>query len=121
MFTPRRCAPCVVGVLNPGKAERVATATQVASHKPMSPIEGAPMKRTVLPRLGVAVAALALAACVSAATSGAKVNASSCTPAHKTSTVKKGVLTVALTNTPPYSFQRGNKLAGIDSAIVTTL
>ncbi len=79
------------------------------------------MKTTVLPRLGVAVAALALAAGVSAATSGAKVDASSCTPAHKTSTVKKGVLTVALTNTPPYSFQKGNKIAGIDSGIINAL
>src|SRR6267378_7135803 len=78
---------------------------------------------SVLPRLGVfavAALALALAACSSGGNSGTTVNAS-CTPAHKTSTVKTGVLTVALTNTPPYSFQSGNDIAGIDSAIVTDL
>src|SRR5260221_6185488 len=90
---------------------------------PISPIVGGPMKTTVLPRLGIfafAVAALALAACGSGGTSGTNV-AASCTPAHKISTVKNGVLTVALTNTPPYSFQSGNEIAGIDSAIVNDL
>src|SRR5467141_2422572 len=78
---------------------------------------------SVLPRLGVfalAALALALAACSSGGNSGTKVNGS-CTPAHKISTVKTGVLTVALTNTPPYSFQSGNDIAGIDSAIVSDL
>jgi len=81
------------------------------------------MKTSVLPRLGVfAVAALALtlAACGSGGNSGTKVGAS-CTPAHQISTVKKGILTVALTNTPPYSFQSGDVIAGIDSAIVSDL
>jgi polar amino acid transport system substrate-binding protein len=79
------------------------------------------MKTTALRRVGVfAVAALALAACSSGGKSGAKVDAS-CKPAHAISTVKKGVLTVALTNTPPYSFQSGNQIAGIDSGIVNAL
>jgi polar amino acid transport system substrate-binding protein len=78
------------------------------------------MKTRGLRRLGVfVVAVLALAACGS---SGNATNtAASCTPAHKITTVKAGVLTVALTNTPPYSFQSGSEIAGIDSGIVKEL
>jgi polar amino acid transport system substrate-binding protein len=79
------------------------------------------MKTSVLSRLGVlVVAALALAACGSGGGTATKADAS-CTPAHKISTVKTGVLTVALTNTPPYSFQSGTEIAGIDSGIVKEL
>jgi polar amino acid transport system substrate-binding protein len=78
------------------------------------------MKTTALRRLGVfAVASLALAGCGSGG-SGTKVDAS-CKPAHAITTVKKGVLTVALTNTPPYSFEKDGKIAGIDSGIVNDL
>jgi polar amino acid transport system substrate-binding protein len=79
------------------------------------------MKTTALPCIGAfAAAALALAACSSGGKSATNV-AASCKPAHQVSTVKKGVLTVALTNTPPYSFQSGNTIAGIDSGIVDDL
>jgi len=79
------------------------------------------MKTTALCKLaGLAAAALALVACGS--TGGATTNVdASCTPAHQISTVKKGVLTVALTNTPPYSFEKDKKLDGIDGAIVSDL
>lgn len=79
------------------------------------------MRTTGLRCLGVfAVVAIGLSACASGGGSGAKVDAS-CKPAHKISTVQEGVLTVALTNTPPYSLQSGNKIAGIDSEIVNDL
>jgi polar amino acid transport system substrate-binding protein len=79
------------------------------------------MKTQAMRGLGVlAAAALALSACGSSDSGGSTVDAS-CKPENKISTVKDGVLTVALTNTPPYSFEKDKKLAGIDSAIVTEL
>lgn len=79
------------------------------------------MKTQAMRSLGVLVAAaLTLSACGSGDSAGSKVDAS-CEPESKISTVKKGVLTVALTNTPPYSYEKDKKLAGIDSAIVSDL
>lgn len=72
-------------------------------------------------RLGVlAVASLVLAACGTGEESDSKIDAS-CKPAHDISTIEKGVLTVALTNTPPYSFEDNKKIAGIDSDVVSSL
>ncbi|MDT4937764.1 MAG: polar amino acid transport system substrate-binding protein [Pseudonocardiales bacterium] len=68
----------------------------------------------------VVVASVAFTACSSSKKSG-PVASASCTPVQQVTTIKKGVLTVALTNTPPYSFQTGDHLDGIDSGIVTTL
>lgn len=62
---------------------------------------------------------LALSACASGGTAANDTVAEDCKPKHEFSTVKEGVLTVALTNTPPYSFEESGKLAGIDSEILT--
>ena len=43
--------------------------------------------------------------------------ADDCTPVAGIETVKEGVLTVALTNTPPYSFEQDGEMTGIDSRI----
>lgn len=76
------------------------------------------MKTQSMRGLGVlAAAALALSACGSSDSAGTKV-AADCKPESNISTIKKGVLTVALTNTPPYSFEKSKKLAGIDSGIL---
>jgi polar amino acid transport system substrate-binding protein len=70
-------------------------------------------------RLSTAVVALgsavALVACGSDATSEV---AADCEPAHEFETVEEGVLTVALTNTPPYSFEEDGQAEGIDSDIL---
>src|SRR5258708_29834956 len=77
-----------------GLAGRVTT--------PISPIGGEPMRTRGLRRLGVfVVAALALAACGS--TGHGTTTAAPYTPAHKVTTLKTGVLTLALTSTPLYS------------------
>ena len=65
-----------------------------------------------------AVLLLGLSACGSNG-SQATAAAAGCTAQHQFTTIKPGVLSVALTNTPPYSFEQNGKLAGIDSEIVT--
>ncbi|NEM05871.1 transporter substrate-binding domain-containing protein [Geodermatophilus normandii] len=73
-------------------------------------------------RLSAAVLALgsavALAGCGS---DPASEVAADCEPAHQFETVEDGVLTVALTNTPPYSFEENGEAAGIDSDILATV
>ncbi|WP_081591893.1 substrate-binding periplasmic protein [Aeromicrobium massiliense] len=77
------------------------------------------MKSSVLRVGGVlAAAALVLSACGSDSESSV---AADCKPAHDVSTVKEGVLTVGLTNTPPYSFEQDREIAGIDSDILKAL
>ncbi|MGV1794734.1 substrate-binding periplasmic protein [Rhizobium sp. A37_96] len=50
---------------------------------------------------------------------GASVaHAESCAPKHKFETVTAGKLTVALTNTPPYSSEKDGAIAGIDGELV---
>jgi polar amino acid transport system substrate-binding protein len=70
-------------------------------------------------RLSAAVLALgsavALVACGSEPTSEV---AADCKPAHEFETVQDGVLTVALTSTPPYSFEESGQAEGIDSDIL---
>jgi polar amino acid transport system substrate-binding protein len=70
-------------------------------------------------RLGAAVLAVgtvvALAACGSDETGSV---AADCKPAHDFQTVEEGKLTIALTNTPPYSFEKDGEAAGIDSDIL---
>jgi polar amino acid transport system substrate-binding protein len=71
-------------------------------------------------RLGAAILAIgtavSLAACGSSSSSDSV--AASCKPAHQFQTVEKGKLSVALTNTPPYSFEKDGQAAGIDSDIL---
>lgn len=73
-------------------------------------------------RIPAAIAGLgvlfALTACGSSDSSSTSAGSSDCKPAHTLSTVKKGVLTVALTDTPPYSYSKDGKLAGIDSELL---
>lgn len=45
-------------------------------------------------------------------------SAQDCTPQHSFETVSAGKLTVALTNTAPYSFEKDSAIAGIDGDIV---
>lgn len=46
-------------------------------------------------------------------------NAQDCKPASEFQTLKPGKLTVALTNTPPYSQEKDGKVSGIDGDLVT--
>jgi polar amino acid transport system substrate-binding protein len=74
------------------------------------------MKKSVLSVAGLAaVTALILTGC--SAADDASV-ADDCTPVVGVDTVKEGVLSVALTNTPPYSFEEDGDIAGIDSDLV---
>jgi polar amino acid transport system substrate-binding protein len=74
-------------------------------------------KRFLTSISGIAVvASLLLAGCSS--TEEATV-ANDCEPRTGVETVKKGVLTVALTNTPPYSLEENGAISGIDSDLVT--
>jgi len=45
-------------------------------------------------------------------------NAEDCKPKYAFQTVAEGKITVALTNTPPYSFEKDGAIAGIDSDLV---
>jgi polar amino acid transport system substrate-binding protein len=76
------------------------------------------MNKRILTSIGgvAVVASLLLAGCSS--TAEAK-GAADCKPATGVETVKKGVLTVALTNTPPYSLEKNGAISGIDSDMVT--
>lgn len=77
------------------------------------------MHKSVLTSVGglAIAAALLLSGCSS--TDGGAAVPDDCTPRTGFDTVKDGVLTVALTNTPPYSFEEDGKIAGIDSDLVT--
>lgn len=44
--------------------------------------------------------------------------AQDCTPKHQFETITKGKLTVALTNTPPYSLEKDGAISGIDGDLV---
>lgn len=56
-------------------------------------------------------------ACLAAFGAGA-AHAQSCTPKHAFETITSGKLTVALTNTPPYSLERDSAVSGIDGDLV---
>ena len=64
------------------------------------------------------VALLALTGCASSqGESNVQEQDENCTPLAGVETVKDGVLTVALTNTPPYSFEENGTMLGIDARI----
>lgn len=44
--------------------------------------------------------------------------AQDCTPKHEFTTISAGKLTVALTNTPPYSLEKGGTVSGIDGDLL---
>ncbi|MGK0721438.1 substrate-binding periplasmic protein [Leucobacter sp. W1478] len=72
--------------------------------------------------LGLAAAsaavALLLSGCAGSTDSASEAGpAEDCTPVVGVETVKEGVLTVALTNTPPYSFEADGEISGIDARI----
>jgi len=71
--------------------------------------------------LGIAaagiVATLTLAGCSSGG-GGEAAPDENCTPVIGVETANEGVLTVALTNTPPYSFEQDGQMSGIDARIV---
>lgn len=62
--------------------------------------------------LATTAAALALAVVAGSA------HAQSCTPKHSFETVAAGKLTVALTNTPPYSAEKDGSVSGIDGDLL---
>lgn len=62
------------------------------------------------------VSALLLSGCSTATESTV---ADDCEPRTGVETVKEGVLTVALTNTPPYSLEADGSISGIDSDMMT--
>ena len=53
-----------------------------------------------------------------AALSSESASAQQCTPKHNFKTAALGKLTVALTNTPPYSLEKDGSIAGIDGDLV---
>jgi polar amino acid transport system substrate-binding protein len=63
-------------------------------------------------------AALLLAACGSSPSSSKTSSSSSCHPAHHVHTIDPGHLLVAVYPYPPYGYQSGNKLAGVDGEIL---
>jgi polar amino acid transport system substrate-binding protein len=76
------------------------------------------MRKKVLTVTGVTVlAALALAGCAAGGGSDESV-AEGCEPRDEISTIDDGTLTVALTNTPPYSIEADGEVSGIDGDIV---
>lgn len=76
--------------------------------------------RTAAALVGVC-AALLLIACGSSSSSGTATSASACHPAHQVRTISSGVLSVAVYSYPPYGFQDGDKLAGVDGAIINRI
>ncbi|MFD1859495.1 amino acid ABC transporter substrate-binding protein [Aeromicrobium camelliae] len=74
--------------------------------------------KTPIRVLGLAAASLlTLSACGGGG--GASSVDASCEPTIEVDTVKEGELSVALTNTPPYSMEENGEMAGIDSDILT--
>lgn len=75
--------------------------------------------------LGAALsAALLVAACgsSSSSTSGGSGGSSGCHPAHSgLHTLSSGTLSVAVYSYPPYGFQQGNNLAGVDGQIINKI
>jgi polar amino acid transport system substrate-binding protein len=75
------------------------------------------MRTKLIATTGIAVlAALSLAGC--SGDSGGGSVAEDCEPRDDFSTIADGTLTVALTNTPPYSVEADGKASGIDGDIV---
>lgn len=66
-------------------------------------------------QMGMKLATVIL--CFGALGAGAAM-AQECTPKHAFDTVAKGKLTVALTNTPPYSLEKDGAISGIDGDLV---
>lgn len=67
----------------------------------------------------VCAAAVAMASTMAACGGGSSSSvASDCTPAHQFSTVKKGTLTVALYDLPPFSKLDGKTITGVDGDLV---
>lgn len=72
------------------------------------------LRKTLVCAAAVAMAST-MAACGGGSTSSV---ASDCTPAHNFSTVKKGTLTVALYDLPPFSKLDGKTITGVDGDLV---
>ena len=67
---------------------------------------------------GMVVAALALTGCAGGAAGSAEGSvAEDCQPRDEIGTIAEGKLTVALTNTPPYSLEEDGQVSGIDGEI----
>src|SRR5207249_930252 len=72
-------------------------------------------------------AALLATACGSSSSSSssssgsAAASSSSCHPAHQVHTLSNGVLAVSVYSYPPYGYESGGKLAGVDGAIINEI
>ncbi len=64
---------------------------------------------------------LLLTACGSSSSSSNASSSSSCHPAHHVHTIVPGYLSVAVYPYPPYGYQSGDKLAGVDGAIINRI
>jgi len=73
--------------------------------------------KTLVAATGALVAALALAGCSGSAGGSGTAVSDDCQPRDQISTVTDGTLTVALTNTPPYSLEKDGEISGIDGDI----
>lgn len=63
-------------------------------------------------------AAFVLTACGSSSSSSKAASNPSCHAAHHVHTIVSGELSVAVYSYPPYGYQSGNQLAGVDGAII---
>lgn len=70
---------------------------------------------------GALCAAFLLTACGSSSSSSTAASSPSCHPVHHVHTITSGVLSVAVYSYPPYGYQSGNKLAGVDGAIINRI
>ena len=77
--------------------------------------------RTAMTLLGVLSPVLLVAACGSSSLSTSAPSASACHPAHHVHTVEAGTLSVGVYPYPPYGYQAGNKLAGVDGTLLTRI
>jgi polar amino acid transport system substrate-binding protein len=81
-------------------------------------------RRSAAALLAAASAALLVSACGSSSSSSSSSSAStgasagSCHPAHQVHTLSAGTLSVAVYSYPPYGYQSGDKLAGVDGGII---
>jgi polar amino acid transport system substrate-binding protein len=66
-------------------------------------------------------AAFVLTACGSSSSSSTAASNPSCHPAHQVHTIASGELSVAVYSYPPYGYQSGNQLAGVDGAIINRI
>jgi polar amino acid transport system substrate-binding protein len=77
--------------------------------------------RTAWTLAGGLCAAIVLTACGSSSSSTKAASNSSCHPVHHVHTISAGELKVAVYSYPPYGYQSGSQLAGVDGEIINRI